>query len=170
MSVEATSRFGKSLVGLAELVASCGSFQTWVGAVDAAQALNYVNVSVVAGGDVTRPCAFVSHVNWTATAQQECVNCIEYGENWALGLVFEGIETAESVNDAAIQFMNHVGAVLEEMQDHSGATPAGAALSYLAFSRMEHVAGPVQPERDEAQEWAVVVGQYGFWIAFEVRL
>lgn len=138
------------LKNLQTLVSNSSTFQTWVGAADAATAAARIYLVGEDKSATTRPFAVVHHLDpaeFNREAQAGgAVQC--FVESGAVGLIFEddvGAAYAADHADAEMEFTNIVGAVISEMEDLAG---SGA---YLNVTRFGVITGPARSALDEAE-------------------
>ena len=152
MAVAATGPISLPLANLRALIAASSSFQTWVGAASAAEALASIYQVGVDKGDYTRPFALVRHTNPGALTHESLAggarNHFAPAGEGSLEVVFEDEVASgneDSHVDAEFAFTNNVGAVLADMET------TGATGAYLVMHRWTVAFGPARAHPDEKQ-------------------
>lgn len=140
------------LAHLQTLIAASATFQSWVGAADAAAAKNSIHLINVPDTVLTRPFALIGFgEKWKAQKTAEFF----HDKRGELFLVFEA-DVAEidqaSEADAVFAFMNQVGAVISHMLSMAGNN------GYLNVIEAEMLAPPVRitSEDNEFEDYYTV--------------
>lgn len=140
-SVTPTGLYSLPLHYLRLTLAGSSTFQGWVGAANASEALAYIYAVSVAG-DATVPFATVDW--WENFSRGKIGTGAYFALQGDLMLVIRGPrDTDATVADAAYTFLNKVGAILGEMEALAGAA------GYLDITGFEQVEGPASPTEDE---------------------
>lgn len=132
---------------LRDTIAASATFQTWVGALNATEALGSIHYVAVAEADATLPLAVVDWgrtVEWDAQALGSRREFLQEGE---LALLFRAGVTSsadDQLGEEGIVFMNKVGAVILEMLQLSGQA------TYLDIVRVQ-LGDYERPTEDEAK-------------------
>lgn len=139
MAVVATGTFAGPVAALADMVAATEAFQLWTGMPDAGAARTRVKLIDYPGSAIVRPFAIVGFAEWRSRRG-----------GFAAGVLRLGFEAAVSDpeladEDAAIEFMNPVGAVIQEL--HERAEDAGLVLPETALEW-----GPAR-SKNEAEDY-----------------
>ncbi len=131
------------LAHLRTLVANCSSFQSWTGAANAAAAEAFIHLVNLPDDSLVRPYVLIDfNDKWKSQKVAE----FQFEKRGELYLLFEddvAVANQASEADAVFDFMNNVGAVLEEMMSLSGQN------GYLNLVEIEI---NDQPERTTSEE------------------
>jgi hypothetical protein len=146
MPVTPTGILSEPLATLRSLVSECPSFQTWVGAVDAATAAERIHL-IVAPADGPFPCALIDFGD-VARERQAITNAARWKMRAGSDLLlWFKAEASGEEPDATFTFTNAVGAILEEMEARAGDYAKG-------FPGITVIEMPVPPVRTEEEDRA----------------
>jgi len=146
MPVTASGMLSLPVANLRTLLSTVTSFQTWVGAVDAAEALLRIHEIEVAQDSLTRPFAVVDDGEEWTSARLDGGGA--FRTEGALVLLLEedvAVANQASERDAQYAFTNAGGAILEELWSLSG---AGGTLHVTGI---EKIHGPARSEQNERE-------------------
>ena len=122
-------------------LAGSATFQGWVGAANAAEALSYIFVNWATGA-TTPPYATVDW--WDNFGQEKIATGAFFEGTGDLQLLIRGPrDTNATLSDAAYTFSNKLGAILAEMAALAGSP------GYLDITGFQQVSGPASPTEDE---------------------
>jgi hypothetical protein len=160
MTVTATGVISVPLSALRTMVSQSATFQTWVGAANAAAALASIHMVGLAEADVARPFALVTlGDNWRRTY----AGTNRFTMNGELFLVLEGEVDAANVDDfadAEFEFTNTVGGIIEDLE----------ALSESEALIVQSIRVQDAPQRSWRDEKASEGEYYNCVFAFEYGL
>lgn len=159
MAVEPTGLFSLPIHYLRLTIAGSETFQAWVGAEDAAGALDSVHIVALRSG-FTLPFAVI---DWTKSFTRTKLaggvrNHFEQAGD--LALIFRAaVDSEHSDAEAAYTFLNEVGAIVEEIEELAGQA------AYLNINGIYLEDGPYRPGEDEEQtsgDYYEIVFRIGF--------
>jgi len=153
MAVAASGFVSKPLGYLRTTLAASSTFQTWTGAADATEALDYIYVVSTptddADDEANVPDAPFALVDWgedfarTAEADGARNHFVLSG---SLALLLRGAVDADHDDaDAAMTFLNAVGGIMADLEALAGTA------GYLDIREMSFIERPARPGTDEAQ-------------------
>ena len=150
MAVEATGKMSLPLFYLRATVAGSSTFQTWVSADDATEALDSIYVVSVdkptAGWSSILPFAVVDWADNLSFRSYAGGIANEFTQSGDLFLtLWSAVDPTHSDADAAMTFLNTVGAIEAEMELLAGLG------GYLDISEITRESGPSRPMDDEAE-------------------
>lgn len=121
MAVEPTGYLGGPMASLRTMLSECASFQTWVGAEDATEALESIFYVALPRASVSRPFALVSSYpveGWGMGLAAQGSGGV-FRKRGQLFLLIEDAVAAENLDskaDAEIVFLNNLGSVMADME------------------------------------------------------
>jgi hypothetical protein len=181
-TVVPAGNFPVALAGLANLVASSPTFQTWTGTSDVAHALNHVSFETddTEESGSTRPRAIVYHAPEGWAERKVALN--EYRPFLKLWLSFEAYPSnaieSESPRqdrlwDERLEFINKVQAILDDMKAAQGLGTGyqTTATTQITFSEARLIGGPdtVEDVRAEGQLGETASYFWGCVLEFDIH-
>lgn len=161
MPVTPTGHLSLPLDYLRKTVAASASFQSWTGTADATAALARVHL-VNAAPAATRPLAAIDWArNHSSTREADGTHAWFTRQGTLSLLLRDTIATSTSDEDAALDFLNKVGALWADMEALAGTS------GYLDIQSIRIVQGPERPEEDEVK--ALAFDFYQVVLAVEFR-
>ena len=160
MAVTPSGPLSLPLDNLRTLLANCPSFQTWVGAADAAEAL--AAISLVAVETVERPLAIVMQAPGRGWASRQNAGGAAnwFSQSGTLLILFEDDVEAEAIEpDAELTFTNLVGAIISEMQDLAG---SGGHLNVTSIAIKDGPSRSDFSEKESTGDYYQVVLEVGW--------
>jgi hypothetical protein len=146
---------------LRAVLSTCGTFQDWVDAEDAAEALSSIYEIEEGAEDVVRPFAIVDDGDEFEGERIDAGG--EYRTTGSLFLLFEGAvdtSTDKTERDAQYAFTNVVGGIMEELLVK--ARP-GSAIYISGFSKVHGPARTPEKERASGGDYMQVGFRVGWW-------
>lgn len=144
MTVTPTGIISLPLHYLRQSIAASTTFQTWVGADDAEEALD--NIYSVATIVFTRPFAVVDWAKNFKRTKNAGGTRNHFEQSGELAMLFRGsIDPTHNDSDAAFAFLNTVGAIISEIEELAGVA------DYLDIVSITLDQGPHRPGEDEAK-------------------
>jgi hypothetical protein len=146
MALTGTGAICLPLENMRTLLAACDSFQDFVEAGDATEALASVSLFREESDSLTKPCAVVV---WSESDSHSIEQVASGGNNLFTDSgccdVFFLADVSDSYKDSLpesfVSFLNAVGAVLDEIKELAGLD------EYLCVDHMEKIAGPSRDDK-----------------------
>jgi len=131
VSVTPTGILSLPLARLRTLVAACSAWTSWGGALGDIYMVTAEPTSV-------RPFAVITDSDeWIAESDSSDPTAVNFRENGTLLMTVEAdVDADHSVDDAAFDFRNNLGALIEDMMDLSGTGGTGAETLWIMRVRM----------------------------------
>jgi len=142
-TISPLSILSKPLDYLRTTLANSGNFQTMVDAVDANAALEYIKI--VRTDDMDTPWAVVDWSDNFSINQISGGARNHYMSDGSLAFILREAITESDFDDAAIAFMNHVGAILVDLAG------LGGTGGYLDWTTLRQEYGPIRPKLKRRQ-------------------
>lgn len=115
--VSATGWISGPLDAVADLLASCAAFQTWLGVVGAVAAKARIYPIDVTEAEVIRPCAIVSYGKRRLNSISAGTPTCEYDRS--VILMFQSLAMYSGTRAAMVDFTNNIGAITAEFMENS---------------------------------------------------
>jgi len=163
MAVTPTGPLSLPIYNLQTLLANCSAWQMWLGVSTVAAARARTYMAYVSASSLTRPFAVITQgdswsYNMIAGGARN-----HFQEGGSLVLMFEaGVSVAyqaeAAVDDAALEFLNNVGGVIDDMSELAGSG------GYLSIQRIMQRDPPERNFPNRSGE-----GDHFHWMSFNVE-